>query len=464
MVVATHVLEAQRSTPVVGDIDVLVVGSGPGGLAAAVSASRIGARVLLLEEAYSVGGNLGLPGLQLLGSHMPDGRAVIGGFVSELYSRLQAVNAATAVTPCPKLYSLVAYNHFVLRAVALEMLEQAGVRLLLGTRAVDVVSDGRCVDYVLAESKSGRFALKANVVVDASGDADVVAEAGGAFLNSGDLRDVQPAGMLFRLGGVRVDELADHLEEHPEDIFPIGRPPAAVFPDGYFRRKPTWALTGLGATVAKAKELGDFPEGLSYVNLFPMLDEGQVGVNAVKAFDGDWTRAEDLTRGTVEGHRKVMQMWRFFRKHVPGFEDCIILDIANRLGVRESRRIRGRYVLTSEDVLSGSVFDDAIARGCYPIDVHQPDGSRSRYVLLDKPYDIPYRSLLPKDLDNVLVAGRPISADVDAFGSLRAMTHCMAIGQAAGTAAALAAESGGCPAEVDVDMLQGRLVEQGVLL
>jgi len=443
---AKQIIEAERNTPVVGDIDVLVVGSGPGGLAAAVSAARNGARVLLLEEAYHVGGNLGLPGLQLLASHMPDGLAVIGGFVSELYSRLRTVNAATAIAPCPKLYSLVAYNHFVLRSVALEMLEEVGVGLLLGTRAVDVVSVEGRVEYVLAENKSGRFALKADVVVDASGDADVVAKAGGAFLNPGSLRDAQPAGMLFRLGGVEVDKLADHLYEHPEDVFPIGRPPVAVFPDGYFRQKPTWALTGLGATAARAKELEDFPEDLSYVNLFPMLDEGQVGVNAVKVFDGDWTRAEDLTRGTVEGHRKVMQMSRFFRKHVPGFQNCIILDIANRLGVRESRRILGQYVLTGADVVSARRFDDAIARGCYPIDVHQPDGR------------------LPKDLDNVLVAGRPISADVDAFGSLRVMTHCMAIGQAAGTAAALAADSGSCPAEVDIDLLQGRLVEQGVLL
>lgn len=456
--------ELGRATPIVARADVLVVGAGPGGLAAAVAAARNGADVLLAEDAGFVGGNLAQPGLQLLASHMADGRAVIGGFAEELVDRLVALGGAIPRDPCPKLGSLVAYDHQLLKCVALEILHEAGVRLLLETRSVDVVArDGR-IEAVLVENKSGRGALAASVVVDSTGDADIVMRAGGACVKGSDEGTLQPGSMLFRLGGVRVDELVDHLAAHPAEIFPIGNPPVGTFPIEYFRRPGNWTLTGLGETAARAKAQGDFPPDLSYVNLFPMPRRDQIGVNAAKVFGLDATRADDVTRADVEGHLKVLQMLRFFRCHVPGFEDCVLLDVGVRVGVRESRRIVGRYALSAADVLEGRRFDDVIARGCNAIDVHQPGGVRSKFVILKAPYDIPYRCLLPADMENVLVAGRPISCDRNAFGSVRVMTHCLALGQAAGTAAALAAARRQAPHEIDVVQLQSTLAAQGQIL
>jgi 2-polyprenyl-6-methoxyphenol hydroxylase-like FAD-dependent oxidoreductase len=456
--------EPARATPVVAQADVLVVGAGPGGLAAAIAAARNGASVLLAEDAGFVGGNLAQPGLQILASHMADGRAVIGGFAQELVDRLVALGGAIPRDPCPKLGSLVAYDHQLLKCVALEMLREAGVRLMLETRAVGTVArDGR-VEAVLVENTSGRGAMVAPVVVDATGDADIVMRAGGACVKGSEEGTLQPGSMLFRLGGVRLGELVDHLAKHPREVFPIGHPPVGTFPIEYFRRPGNWALTGLGETAERARAQGDFPPDLTYVNLFPMPRRDQIGVNAAKVFGLDATQADDVTRADVEGHLKVLQMLRFFRRHVPGFSDCVLLDVGVRVGVRESRRIVGRYTLTAADVLEGRRFGDVIALGCNAIDVHQPEGRRSKFVILRGPYDIPYRCLLPAGLENVLVAGRPISCDRDAFGSVRVMTHCLALGQAAGTAAALAAARRQALHEVDVTLLQSTLAAQGQIL
>lgn len=269
--------------------------------------------------------------------------------------------------------------------------------------------------------------------------------------------------MTFRLGGVDLAAFVEHLAVTPGDLNPIGRPAVRPFPPDHLRRHRHWTITGLAETAGRAKAVDDFPEDLSYVNVATLPRPGQVGVNAARVFRADGTDVFDLTRGEVEGRTKALQMARFFERHVPGFQSSVLLDIAPRVGVRETRRIRGRATLTEDDVREARAFPDAIAQGIYPIDVHSQDASPSEFALLEQPYTVPYGTLLPTDLDNVLVAGRAISADRAALGSIRVMTHCMALGEAAGAAAALAVATKRDPYAIDVARLQSTLAAHGAL-
>ena len=449
---------------ILAEADIVVVGGGPAGLAAAVAAGRTGAQVLLVESGPALGGNLTLPGLPFLAVLDWSRRPVIAGVLQEFVERLIPLGGATPHYPCPKHLSVTPLDPEMVRCVALDLAEAAGVGVLLHTQLVDVLGDGHRLQGLVVESKSGRAAIRGRVFVDATGDADLVARGGGAY-EKGEAAagGLQPMTLTFRLGDVVLDRLTDHLVAHPEDLNPIGRPAQRPYPVEHLRAYPRWTITGLAALAAKAKAAGDFPPDLSYVNVCTLPRRGQVGINAARVFRVDGTDVRDLTRAEREGRRKVLHLVRFFQRYVPGCEESTLLDMAPRIGVRETRRIHGQALLTGEDVRAARVFPDTVAQGIYPIDIHSQDSSPSQFVLLERPYTIPYRALLPRAPHNVIVAGRSISADRVAFGSLRVMSHCMATGHAAGVAAGLALRAADHPADIDVPELQARLAEQGAL-
>ncbi len=397
--------EPQRALDVLAEAQVVVAGGGPAGLAAAVAAARSGADVLLVERAAALGGNLTLPGLPLLAVLDWLQKPVIAGFMQEFTERLIPLGGATPHYPCPKHLSVTPLDPEMVRCAALEMAEEAGVRVLLHAHVADVISRDRRIRAVIVESKSGRAAIRGRVFVDATGDADLVAWSGGAYeKDHGSTGGLQPMTLTFRLGSAVVGRLVDHLTRHPEDLNPIGRPAQRPFPVEHLQQYPRWAITGLAGLAARAKATGDFPADLDYVNVCTLPREGQVGINAARVFRVDGTSVSDLTRAEAEGRRKVLQMVRFFQGCVPGFEQSVLLDIAPRIGVRETRRVAGHVVLSGEDVQRARMFPDAIAQGIYPIDIHSQDGSPSRFVLLERPYTIPYRALLPRAPENVIVA------------------------------------------------------------
>ncbi len=458
------VQEPAREIPLLASCDVLVAGGGPGGLFAALAAARSGARVMLAERLGFLGGNAA-SGLPLLGFLDRQAEPLVGGIPLEFVERLARRGGAVGPLPCPKHVSFVAVEPEAVKRVADEMCCETGVEVLLEAWAAAPIVEGGRVRGAALETKEGRRAVRAEVVVDATGDADVAVMAGAEMLKGrpGD-GALQPASLVFELEGVDTERMLAYLEAHPEEVNPIGRPKAAPFPMAYFRSVPRYIVAGLEPAAQRARAQNDFPADLRMVVINMLPRAGHVSINGAKVLHCDATDGRQRAAATVEARAKAWALTQFLRKYIPGFERCELTGSAATLGVRETRRIVGEYLLTQDDVLGGARFADAICRGEYPIDIHSLDGTRSTFILLDRPYDVPYRCLVPRGVDGLLVAGRPISVSYEAYGSTRAMGACMAIGQAAGTAAALAVRNGVTPRRVNTEQLRATLAAHGAIL
>lgn len=399
--------------------DVIVAGGGSAGCAAAVAAARSGARVLLVESSGFLGGTGAAVLDTFYGFYAPGPEAprVVGGIGWEVCERLFAAGEAFER---PNTYGAgtgVTYEPEALKVVWDEL--TSGVTVLLHARVC-----GPGVLGVVVETVAGRFLVRAPVVVDATGDAEYAWRAGVALERPG--MQLQPMTATFRLGGVDLSATS------------------------------TAELHALMAT-------SDLPRREGSVHR--TVHDGIVHTNLTRVTGLDPTDPLQLSQAEREGRRQVGAYVRFLREKVPGYGSAVLLGTSVRIGVRESRRLIGRYVLTSEDVLAGRDHPDTIARCGAPIEDHDSGaGTRWEYVRDFGTYGIPYRCLLPTEPMGLIVAGRCLSATHDAHASARSMGQCMAMGQAAGTAAALAASTGVDPAEIDVDVLRARLRAEGALL
>ena len=419
--------------------DVLVVGGGSAGCAAAVTAGRLGARTLLIES----GGFLGGTGARVLdtfyGFYAPgqDGKRVVGGVGWEVCERLTAAGMAFER---PNTYGAgtgVTYEPEALKVVWDDLVATSGADLLLYGLLTGVIDDGGRTVGAVVETRAGPRVVDASVVIDATGDGEVAWRAGAALERPAEERAAQPCTATFRLGGV-ADQPAPTAELH--------------------------------RLMAEAKRDGtyDLPrvEGSSHVTCLP----GVRHTNLTRVVGYDTTDPWELTAAELEGRRQVQEYARFLAEQVPGYEDAYLIQVSTRLGIRESRRLVGVHVLDRGDVLAARDFDDAIARCGAPIEDHAAgEATRWEYVgggsePTGRTYGIPYRCLLPREVDGLLVAGRCLSASHDVHASVRSMGQCMAMGQAAGAAAVLAVDAGVAPRDVDAGRLRYDLGDQGALL
>jgi len=448
--------EPERLTPVRGEVDVLVAGGGPSGLIAALAAARAGAKVALVEGRSFIGGNL-TTGLPILGFLSQKREQIIAGLPQQFIDRLRARNAASEHRPCPLHMGITLVEPEAVKTAGLEMLVESGVQVLLHCPCAGVVMDGTRIRGVITESKAGREALLARVVIDCTGDADIAFRAGVPCEKGGESGGMQPPTLMFCLGGVDTERLRMSIASQPRTYL------TDFIPNDYFGQNHQFIVVGLREQI-KAAQAAGLRIPTERTILITGLREGEVWVNMTRVKGVDGTDPGSLSAGEIEARRQIDDIFRYLREYVPGFEKCRFSRTAPFLGIRETRRIVGRYVMTRDDILSCGRFEDAIAVGSYPIDLHRPNDDGCTLEWCGDCYDIPFRSLLPVGVENLLVAGRSISTTHEAMAAIRVMATCMAMGEAAGQAAAMAAIQGISPAEVDVRRLQSELLENGAYL
>jgi hypothetical protein len=451
--------EPARLTPLVDGYDVVVAGAGTAGIVAAIAAARNGARVLLVERAGFLGGHI--PG-QLLehsaGWFDARGTRIVGGIPDELVDRLIACGGSPGHVRDDTGYTRyrLPMNHEVYKSVVTAWVAEAGVDALLFSPACSVLSADTTLTGIIVENKSGRSAYSAKVMVDCTGDADLAWMAGCELLSSPDA-STQPVSLLFKLGGIDHGPLLDYVAGFPIE-FKMGVTP------GQLRQEPHVNLWGFGGLLMRAHADGVLSLLRHELHYSGEVATGEAVVNLTR-YGADATRAEDLAAAEIVLRRQVMEALAFFRGYVPGCKNAFLAATASGVGVRESRRIAGAYVLTEGDIRIGRHFPDNIAIGGFPIDSHDPKGpGMDGTEPIRRGYGIPYRVLLPQQVQGLIVAGRCISADRRALASARITGTCMAMGQAAGTAAALSAASGHFPRELPIPQLQEVLRQQGAVI
>lgn len=421
--------EPSRQTPVAAEVDVAVVGAGPAGIAAAVAAARTGAKTLLVEKHGCLGGMLTVGGVQNIRTYNDEVHQVVGGVGAEFAERIIAAGGAQYTLTN---YTCVRQDPEITKFVAQEMVLESGASVLLHTMLVGAVTDGGTIKGLIVENKSGRSAILAKTVIDATGDGDAIALAGAEFTKADPL---QPMTLTFIFGGVK----------------------------GW----PTAKTDETKAIMQQAVNDDTYPLVRHGCALFPMRHEGYIYGNATHA-PGDCTDAASLTAAEIEGRRQVMKLLAWMKANCPQYRDAFLVATGAQIGLRESRQLVGLYALTGEDVLGARDFPDAIARGSYGVDIHvygrKSGGETMPRLPVGKSYGIPWRILVPKRVDGLLAAGRCVSATREGQGSVRVMALCMATGHAAGTAAALAAQRGVAVRKLDVANLQALLRKQGAII
>jgi ribulose 1,5-bisphosphate synthetase/thiazole synthase len=448
-------LEPQRELPVRAEVDILVVGGGPSGIMAARAAARKGHKVLLIESRGYLGGNLTL-GLPILAYLDINGKQCIRGYAQDLIDRLAARGCAGPHVPCKNHMSLTIIDPEEVKTVALEMMEEAGVEVLMYVFCSDVIMDGDAVKGVIIESKAGREVIFAKTVIDCTGDGDVATRAGVEMHKGDENGGMQPPTLMYSVRKVDMARFRDALVNH-RDVFDMDVMPPEQFAKRYF------ITVGLRNQINQANAAGlDIP--VARTILITGLKDDQIWVNMSRVSGVDSTLPESYTFGEIEARRQMYRINEYLRKYVPGFENLEVEKVAPFLGIRESRVMVGKYVLTAEDILTSRRFEDVITVAGYPVDIHHSTGSDCTMLFAKDNHDIPYRCLVPEKVENLLVAGRCSSFTHEAMAGTRVMSTCMALGQAAGTAACIALSDGVKPSEVNVKEVQKELLEEGAFL
>jgi hypothetical protein len=417
---AETVQEGARRIPVVEDADVVVCGAGPAGVAAALASARTGASTRLIEVNGCLGGvwTAGLLSWILDTSNKT-------GIMPEMLVRLKQRGASQVCG------GAVGYDVEEMKILLEEMCLEAGVRIRLHTRVCEAVcSEAGRLEAVITESKSGREAFRAKAFVDASGDGDLAAQAGCGFdYGDPETGQAQPMSFICLLSGIQ-----------PEGVTPFVRGLAEVADWSTPKDNLRKAMNDAGVDPTYAKPT------LFYIRpgLFCLMANHEYGVAG--------TNANELTEASLRGRAEVHRLINALRATGGAWKDVRIIATPEHIGVREGRRIHGRYVVSTEDLIQGARHDDAVCQVRFGIDVHSTDPSKTKGIasktIRAQPYDIPYRALVAKDVDGLLMAGRNISGDFIAHSSYRVTGDSVPMGEAAGVAAALAAKSNRLPHEV----------------
>lgn len=432
--------DPSKDIPIIDTVDLLVVGGGMTGVLAAISAARLGMRVLIVEQFNCLGGTATAGGHNHISQyHSWDSSSerVVGGITYELAERIINNGYGT--------WDRVGCINFDLEGMKFaldQMIAEADVEVLYYTFFCDTIVENGKATGAIVQNKSGRQAIMAHQIIDCTGDGDAAAHAGAPFQQGREPDGkCQPTTLMFTIGGVDWPRVQAWRQD--------------------FHNQEVWLKAQADGIMEPFQSV---IMGWWHTNIRP----DQVGVNMTHMIDIDSTKATDLTNATIEGRRQAHHLVEVFQQVVPGMEKCYLISTAPALGLRESRRIMGEVILNEEDILARREWEDAIGYGSFYIDIHNLDGPGMSETTVYPPegfkYQIPYRVMVPQKVDNLLVAGRCISVTHVALGSTRVMVTCMVLGEAAGTAAALAMHEEVTPRNLDTDKLRAQLKKQNVLL
>ncbi len=428
--------EPGRDLPVAGRYDVIVCGGGPAGLIAAVAAARNGAKTLLIERYGFVGGMSTSALVTPISEFRHFGKQHIGGIPFELLQRAAELGGADITLESGNF----PVNDEIMKLAAQRLLLESGVTLLYHTWFSDCVTEGNRVTHVIVQNKAGRVAYQASVFIDCTGDADLVRAAGFPTIK-GDV--LQPATLWFQLGGVDTDALDYLFRDAVDGMLPVSQ-----------------VVRG---RLLELNERGEIPIfGGPWINRF--FHDGMVSINVLReatdASDPEWfTRTECSLRENLQLIIDVL------RREFPEFRDCWLAKSGIQTGVRETHHIVGIYKLQRDDILVPKAFPDTIAKGAHVIDIHSSNSNEQDGLVVPRQeYNIPFRCIVPQGSINLVTAGRCLCADGPGFGSVRVMATCMAMGQGAGTAAALSFKHGYSMSTMDFMQLRETLIEQGAVV
>ena len=417
-----------KEVPVAGEFDVLVIGAGMAGVAAAIYAAKSGLKTGIIEYFGTPGGIPVNGKLCSISGFSKNKIRTVGGFALEVIEELCKKNKAFQQTETN--YNV---DPIALSSLLCSKLEEAGVEIFFYTQLIDAIREGSKATLALTASKSGIQAFSSKLFIDASGDGDFAWHLGCPY-EKGRKSDgkVQSSTLIFTISGMDEKTMENFVEirkkwKSKKRLVPIDHTPLQFLP---------------------------------YSN----DSHSEIIINMTHILNCDCTNTKDLTRVRLEGMKQAEYILKFFQTEVIGFEKAYIRQVADQVGVRETRRFIGDYILTEEDVVAGRAFEDEIARGSWGIDVHSPDGIHTGIEkYLQQSYGIPYRCMIPQGIDNLYIAGRPISADHRAFSSTRINATCIAIGQTAGTAAAMAIKSGNTR-KIAIQKLKQQLIIDGAII
>ena len=413
--------------------DVVVIGGGPSGMMAATAAARCGARVALVENGGFLGGTATAAMVTQLFAFFHEDQQVVHGLPGEFAERLKTAGGTkgfsdytmAALTNYPLTLKGLPFDPEIFKSLADEFVLEAGVTPYFHSVGIAVRKTDNRVDGVVIDTVDGPRLLE-GFVIDCTGHGTIAARAGAQELES---EDLQPMTMCFRLADVDLDRYNATPRDDIQEVVKQGLESGSLFWRGV-------AFTTL-------------PRQGEITCLFSRI-RGKNGANA-----------EDLTEAEILGRQQVHAVVRYMKQNMPGFEASRLVAIAPRIGIRETRRILGEHILDDKDVLRGDIPKDTVAMGAGPMDVHDPKGlTFTSMEMPEGPFGIPLGSLIPKGIDNLLIAGRCISATRDANGAARHMGTCMAIGHGVGVAAAMAADRNADVREVPISAIRGQLIEQ----
>ena len=449
----TVITEPARQTPVIHTTDVLVVGSGPGGLAAALAAARADVDVCLVERFGCFGGNITVVGVEGFAWYRHEATIEAGGIGREFEDRAKEVGAAV-----PESQSLsYEIDSEGFKLVADRLVEAAGIHAMLHRQFVAPVMEGDRIAGIIVESKAGREAILARVVIDATGDADVAHRAG-APTHKTPAEHMQAASVMFHLAGVDKAAFMSEVRRDPQTYKDWSTGEWTVETDG---KEDDMFSPFLKKPFAKAIEEGVIPPHLNTITgtWGAMHDTGELTyMNLVHLAGVDGTDPDSLTRGEIEGRKQAMLAIEALRRFMPGCIGVRLRNFGMTIGIRDTRKIDAAYNMTEIDVRQEGRFEDSI--GIYPEFI---DGYGVLIIPTTGRYmQIPYRAMLPGKVKGLLVAGRAIGGDRIAHAATRNMACCAVVGQGAGVAAALAVRSGRDVATVDMAGVQTELLRQGV--